>query len=366
MDDKKIVKMFLDNGYQLSGDAIPLVRSNPTQILEKLGELKTRPLIITGHHIKKIIIKPKKFKILKEFAPKQKPIKVDDYTKHILLKYNRIRNMFLKRFEKKKLISIGNIGTRTLKFSIITVVKKKIDDELTLEDPTGTLNVTFDEKKFSDVQQDDVILVSCEKRGNKIRAENIFWPDIPINREIAKSKIESKIAIIPESFLSDNQKTKKFLKWVSDVKNVTNVFIFANNKKILPKEFLDLNTTIIGTNNDSNMGTLIENSVTLEINNIKILLLTTDLIQNMGSGITTTKNILSALKRRHLLPHFNQILSVADDLFVLDDVPDVVIARTDEDTHSNYKGTTIISISDPNKAKFLDLRTREVFERKFS
>jgi len=364
MDDKKIVKMFLDNGYQLSGDAIPLVRSNPTQILERLGELKTRPLIITGHHIKKITTKPKKFKILKEFVPEKEPIKIDDYTKHILLKYDKIRNMFLKRFKKKKLISIANISPRTSKFSIIAAVKKKIDDELTLEDPTGTLNVTFNEKKFSDVQQDDVVLVSCEKKGNKIRAENMFWPDIPINREVAKSKIESKIAIIPESFLSDNQKTKNFLKWVSDVKNVTNVFIFANNKKILPKEFLSFNTAVIGTGNDSNMGTLIENSATLEVNNIKILLLTTDLVQNMGSGITT-KNILSALKRRHLLPHFNQILSVTDDLFVLDDVPDVVITRTDEDTHSNYKGTTIISISAPNKAKLLNLKTREVSEKEF-
>lgn len=365
MDDKKIVKMFLDNGYQLSGDAIPLVRSNPTQILEKIGELKIRPLIITYHHIKKITTKPKNFKILKEFVPNQEPIKVDDYTKHVLLKYNKIKNIFLKRFKKKKLISIGNIDTRTSNFSIIAVVKKKIDDELTLEDPTGTLNITFNEKKFSDVQEDDVILASCEKKSNKIRVENIFWPDIPINREVAKSKIESKIVITPESFLSDNQKTKNFLKWVSDVKDVTNVFIFANNTKILPKEFLGFNTTIIGTGNDSNMGTLIENSTTLEINNIKILVLTPDLIQNMGSDITT-KNILSTLKRRHLLPHFNQVLSVADDLFVLDDVPDVVIAKTDEDSHSNYKGTTIISISDPNKAKILDLRAREVSEKKFN
>ncbi len=130
MDEKKIVKLFLENGFQISANTLSLVKENPIEIINKLKKTKPRPFIVTKNHIEKIMGKSKqkkktKIKIIKEFHILKKPVRVEDYTKHFLSRYEKIRNIISKNTILERLISINKITPKTENFSIIGLVREK-------------------------------------------------------------------------------------------------------------------------------------------------------------------------------------------------------------------------------------------------
>ena len=67
------------------------------------------------------------------------------------------------------------------------------------------------------------------------------------------------------------------------------------------------------------------------------------------------------LKRRELIVGNRQIYNIHDD-FILDEIPDIVVSDFGRSIQLNYKGTTIISNSNPQKVFTVNLKTREVEE----
>jgi len=47
MEEKKIVKLFLQNGFQLSKSALTIIPPNPEEVIPELKKIKPRPFIVT-------------------------------------------------------------------------------------------------------------------------------------------------------------------------------------------------------------------------------------------------------------------------------------------------------------------------------
>ena len=360
MEEGEVVRLFLKNGYQLSRAALPLVISNPEQIIFELKKLKPRPFIITDKHVKKILKEIKKpipkLELLKEYNQLKKPIKIDDYVKHFLNRYEKIKKIISKRMDPKELVSINKITLQTIKISIIGIVREKGRGNLLIEDPTGEMNIFFDEnikEKFNDIFLDDVIGIKCKKIKDNYYAKNVIYPDVLSSREINKTENNTKIMVVSNPSSLDNTKHQKLLNLILTTENLSSIFLFENepNKKL--EEFSKFNPINISSNSNPSI---------YQINNIKILVLSKHLFRQTKKT-NPIDFITSILKRRCILTVFNSKTHVEGNNFILDEIPDIIISNFDGSAYKNYKGTTIISNSEPNKIYLIDLRTREIMEK---
>jgi len=177
----EVVRLFLKNGYQISKSALPLVLSSPEEIISGLKKLKPRPFLITEKHIRKILGEEKKSgpktETVKDLVSSKRPIKIEDYVKHLQSRYEKIRAILSKRMDKEKLISINKISQQNI-FSIIGIVREKGDSNLLLEDISGEVHVYFDglmKKTLEEICLDDVIGIRCKKIKDKIFVRNVFF-----------------------------------------------------------------------------------------------------------------------------------------------------------------------------------------------
>jgi DNA polymerase II small subunit/DNA polymerase delta subunit B len=100
-----------------------------------------------------------------------------------------------------------------------------------------------------------------------------------------------------------------------------------------------------------------------QIENIQILLLPKKFLETLTFDFKTSDPITSMLKKRHLTSSFILNTHTSHDEFVLTEVPDIIISNSGETMNKNYKGTTIISNSNPAKIFLINSRTREVTEK---
>jgi len=142
-----------------------------------------------------------------------------------------LENVLRQRQELRNAISINRCLTKKEResLSIIGLIKEISTTKtghlfVTLEDPTGTIKVLFSKnnkeiyESAKDLGVDEVIGVSGQNGDKIIFAENITWPDVPIDGEIKKSKED-----ISAIFLSDfhigskvflKEEFNKFLSWI--------------------------------------------------------------------------------------------------------------------------------------------------------
>jgi len=357
--EEEVVRIFLRNGYQISKTALPLVLTQPEEIISGVEKLKPRPFIITEKHVKKILEERKKpipkIEILKEYIPIKKPTKIEDYLKHLHSRYDKIRAILSKRMDKEKLISINKISQQKT-FSIIGIVREKGEGNLLLEDPSGEVHVYFDglmEKSLEEISLDDVIGIRCKKIKDKIFARNVIYPDILSSRKIRKTEDEIEVMVISNPSSLNPQKYQKLLNTVSGVENLSAIFLFNDtiNEK-LSEDFSKFNPVNISLNS---------NPTIFQINNVEILTLPKHFFKKLPDK-NSIKFMISIMKRRSLFTTFSPETHSGEDSFILEKTPDILLANLDESGYKNYKGTTIISNSDPSKVFLVNLKTREVKE----
>lgn len=326
MDEKEIVKVFLDMGMQLSAEALSLIKNNPELIINEIKKSKIRPFIVTQDYVKKILTSYEaesegkyQIKTLKTFSVEKKPIKIEDYVKHFLSRYEKMKNILRNSLEKT--ISINKINENTTNFSIIGIVREKTTSSLILEDPTGDIEVSFEglmKQKIRDIDTDDIIGVVCKKIGGNYLASKVIFPDVPLEREINKTNEEIHIVVTNED--------------------------------------LEERKGIILINIDK-----IKEPVLQEIKNVKILLIPKTFFKNIDEKINS-EILQKVLKKRHLYPTFLPDLSFGEDNLFLEEVPDIVLSNLEPKVYKNYKGTTIISLPGKDTYFIINLKTREVKE----
>lgn len=360
MNEEETIKLFLKNGFQISKNALSLASKNPQTIISKLKKIKPRPFIITEHHMKKVLedtsVQTIDVKLIKEYVFSPEPIHIDDYVKELSSRYEKIKSLLLKQMTPKKLVSINKINPRTVALSVIGLVRKKNDNSILIEDSTGEINLYFDEdmrEELENILLDDVIGAQCKKIKEKYYIKKVFFPDILSSRKINKTKDEIQIAIAFSPSGSTPSYHKKLIDRISSIKNFSTLFLFSH-------------VTAVPTSNVSSKFKLIQISPDtapklFQLDEIKILAIPKLFFENFFKSTVTQEVFISILKRRELFIPFSPIIN-AHKNFILDEPPDIIISDFDGSFYQNYKGTTIISNSNPQKVFFVNLKTREVHE----
>ncbi|MCX8178507.1 MAG: hypothetical protein N3D75_01605 [Candidatus Aenigmarchaeota archaeon] len=314
MEEKEIVKTFLDMGVQLTKDSLMLIKTNPDLIINEIKKMKTRPFFLTYDYVNNIINKyndPKqKLKEIKKWEIKEKTVKIDDYNFHLTKKYEKIRDIFIS--SGFNAISINKINENTKEFSIIGIIFSKTPRSFIIEDLTGEIEVYVEgilKSKMNEFQNDDVIAVSCVREKEKFYAKKMLHPDIPLNRDVKKLKEDLEIEV-------------------------------SNNEQsfIRPSSF--------------------DNPTIIEFDGLIFLVIPKKFLEKIGN--VDNDYFVDILKKRYMLKEFDPKISYSEDDFVLDILPDFIVSDFGEKLYKNYKGTTILLVGD--RGFKVNLHTREVNE----
>jgi DNA polymerase II small subunit/DNA polymerase delta subunit B len=351
MEKEDVIRFFLKHGYQLSNSALPLVVLSPEKIIKGLNKFEPRPFVVTEHHIKKILEEKTKqtydIKLLKEFRSNSNKFTVGDIVTYFLSTYNKTKKIILEHMPAERLISINKITPKTQSFSIIAIIKEIFDDQIVAEDLTGEVSLFFDKEikqKLNCLELEDIIGIFCRKNENKIYITDIIYPDLPVAGEVSKTSEELIVV-----FLSNPKEDAINQKLLEVLPKEKPFFVFMFGDKTvsidLPK---NITLTFITKNSAPKL---------FQLDKIKILTVANSWFGSEGEG--STDSILHSLKRRNITPKLN---CIKNDNFVLEEVPDIVLSSSKTEC-KNYKGTTIISNSDPQKVYLVNLKTRDVEEK---
>lgn len=391
MDRQEIVKLFLKNGLQLDLDSLNLFFEKQDyiqQFLTKIKNLKVKPSIITSDFALSILKRPEII-VLKEPKVMKKTLKVEDYMRYFTERYNRISSILSKRLDLVNLISISKLTRKSKRFSIIGAVKEKNKNSLTIEDLTGELSLTYDDKNsaFTELVLDEIVGIMCE-RNDTVEAKTILWPDIPLKREINKTKEDTYCLFISSLHMDDKNFNReyydKFLDWSKKI-DYEKFFVFvlgdiSSDEKDIIKFFDDLPKSFKvftrGTiDPDIKIGDLtLKDPSLVKIDNVVLLISYGGFIEKYKQfwpDLPQHKIMELLLKKRHINPVFNLNEQVyEEDPFILDTIPDIFVSGSSrEPTISNYKGTTIITTGSfifKPIYYLTNLRTRETIKIDFT
>src|SRR3989344_1054888 len=153
-----------------------------------------------------------------------------DFVKYYNLRYEAIKNILINRPDLKNTVSINKIGYAKGKISVIGLVMDKITTKnenviLTIDDPTGYVKIIVSKNKFElfqttkDIAFDEVIGAVGSYGNGFLFAENIFFPDVPINNNLKKSEDEAYVAFISDIHVGSQkflkQEFQTFIDWLN-------------------------------------------------------------------------------------------------------------------------------------------------------
>ena len=175
---------------------------------------------------------PSELKILFSYQDKSKKRDFQDFVGLFNARYRLIERILRNRQELTNTLSINRILAKKDKehISIIGIVKDKTITKnkniiLALEDPTGTIKVLVNKTKpelydqAKNIVHDEVIAVIGVNGENIIFANNILWPDVPLNRELKKHPEEIYAIFLSDLHVGSNkflpEEFNKFIKWIN-------------------------------------------------------------------------------------------------------------------------------------------------------
>jgi len=368
MERPGIVSFFLKRGYQLDGASLEFFTQNQDKIngvLEKIAASNQKTITI---QLITNLLTPTHTATTEEIiitkTPSAQPAKksVDNIGSIFRNRYEIIARTIADKSDMANLISINKITPKSTDFSIIGMVKEKdiAEKSLLLEDQSGEVAAYADDGiSLEDIVLDEIIGLVCEQT-DFVKIKKIIWPDVQLTREIKTTSTDLLCA-----FISDAQAaTEKFYDWLkSQAGSNMYFFIFGDGTGSERITSAQPNSKIFLTKKDSE-------PAWVKIGSINILLATDTTLanyKNIWRDQTDIEILTKLLKKRHINPVFGFNKKFVDDnLFILDETPDILVCSSaaEPDT-ANYKGTTIISASIfINQPIFfiINLRTRETIK----
>jgi hypothetical protein len=286
-------------GFLIDSDAVSTIEKLNEEDFYRLveGLKKEKSFIFSNSLIKRIL--SREISIIKKFEPK-KVFTIQDFIKTLNERYDHLQNILLKKLELADVVSINKCSSGDV--SIIGLVKSKEEKDnnyiVSLEDPTGEIQVVLSKNLGEKLALDDVVAVSGKINNKILFAEKLIHPDVPL-RAVNYSSETIKVAFL------------------SDERNCDANYIVYRNKiedRIKNRTYEITNPTII------------------EVENVVIL-------------IIFDSDSLEALRKRYV--------NIENTDFTIEPIPDIVF--TNKEINTNYKGITIVSLN-----KSIDLKTREV------
>ena len=293
------VKNLINLGYLVDESILNLIEKIDEDNFYRLieGLKKENTFIINNDLIKKILVND--INVVKEFTHVNR-FTVQDFVKNLNVRYSALQNILIKRLEFSDLVSINKIGIGNA--TVIGLIKEKNEKEneivLSLEDPTGELQVVMPTPMGEKLNLDDVVAVSGRVNNKILFAEKLIYPDVPI-RPVNYTSESIMIAFLEK----DKDYDSNYVFYVDEIKD-----------KIKNKNYT------------------IKTPCLIEIQGI-LMLIISDL------------NPLELLRRRYA--------NIGNIEFILEPAPDIIFS--DKGVNTNYKGITIVSLN-----KIIDLKNREV------
>jgi DNA polymerase II small subunit/DNA polymerase delta subunit B len=300
-------------------------------LLDELDENKLEEMIVDAKRKSKSLLtereKQSKSKLVvkaSRIVPSSR-MGTGDFTKYYNNKYNGIRKLLLKKMDA---MSINKVSGSYDDVSIIGMIRESIPGGFILEDPTGEIEV-ISENPYG---MDDVIGVRGITREGKIIAKEIVFPDVPLDNH--PRKLNNISILLTTSLMGSLRKHVES----------TNFTLIPN----LGSEALDEKEKMQVITNFTNPTRISISSGGAEI---RILIYKPEKDMNQ-------KQAVDYLRKRHLSPQRNRILS-QEDHFLIDPIPDILWLIAPKKYLENYKGVTLISCESPHAA-VVNLETREV------
>jgi DNA polymerase II small subunit len=206
-------------------------------LIKKIVE-KTNPDFLDETIINSFVDVEEKFvrkvKIVKSYDKESKKRTFQDFVSVFNNRFKSLSEMLKSRRELDSVTSISRLFSKNQndKTAIIGMVADKQFTKnnnifLTLEDTTGTCSViirkTDDEKELFELAEnlvlDEVIGVTGTYLNKAVFADNIIFPDIPLNKELKKQKEEEYVVLIGDTHFGSNHFMKedfeRFIKWIN-------------------------------------------------------------------------------------------------------------------------------------------------------
>lgn len=398
MEKEEIIDLFLKKGIQLDSDSLEWFyrkQGKIREMLEKIDKKEPKPKTITTETIQFFLKEPKtNIELVKGPVCKKRKTTTQDYVRYLSNRYEKISNLLVKKLSLLNLMSLGKITQKIRNFSVIGMVKDKDNGEKTaiIEDPTGELKISFNEKNlkdFNEIVLDEVLGAICEKRGI-VKAKKIVWPDVPLRKNVNKTKQDVFCLFLSDLHINDKKANKnsyeKFLNWVnktkytsfyifvlgdisSEKKDITDFFynLPKNAFKVFVKGEIDPDTTI--------WDLILPNPSFIRVeNNILALLCHGEFLTNytdVWKGFTPATVMQTLLKKRHINPTFRANTKIYEnDPFLVDIVPDIFVSgHTHKPSLLNYKGVSIMTTGSFITTPIfwlVNLRTRETIKLDFT
>jgi hypothetical protein len=225
----RIVEEFLKKGYFLDSNVLNTFSEHELVfVLEKL-EKSSEPKKLTVEEIKKLL-ESEKFQILN--FRKRGEFSIYDFERILVERYN----YFFKILSKKTFLPIFSIlnANKTKKYAIIGFVFEIKNDEIVVEDLTGSISLN-NVKKFK-IWKDCCCLFVCE--GENI--EEIFYPELSYKEFSSSIFIGSELKTnIPSIIFSDKTSSEKNILFINfeeqdffQIKFGNEVILLIDNSKI--------------------------------------------------------------------------------------------------------------------------------------
>ncbi|MBU1204669.1 MAG: DNA-directed DNA polymerase II small subunit [Nanoarchaeota archaeon] len=189
-------------------------------------------------------------KVLFSYKEESKKREIQDFVSFFNSRYKAIEGMLKNRQELQNIMSINRILNKKERETVSLIglvddkkVTKNNNIILKLEDQTGSISILINKNKADliniakDIVLDEVIGVVGVSGGNIVFANNIIYPDVPVNKEMKKSPSEDYAICLSDLhfgssyFLSDD--FNKFLKWINGKTGNENQKIIAKKVKYI-------------------------------------------------------------------------------------------------------------------------------------
>lgn len=170
-------------------------------------------------------------KVVVSYKEEPKKREPQDFVSYFTMRYKALESLLRGRTELTNLGSISRIIKKKEKeaVSLIGVVKEKQVTKnkniiLTLEDNTGQINILVNKNKtelynmVKDVVLDEVLGATGANSDNIVFANNIIWPDTPLDKPLKKAKEEGFVIFLSDLHVGSNkfleEQLQKFISWI--------------------------------------------------------------------------------------------------------------------------------------------------------
>ncbi|MFH0869949.1 MAG: metallophosphoesterase [archaeon] len=175
------------------------------------------------------------FKVIFSYEKKPKKLSVLDFTSYFNRRFEKLSSFLRQRLEFQRTMSINRLKGKTEKEQVAIIglvfeksVTKNNNIIITLEDPTGSINVMIkpDKKELyafaKDIVLDELIGIEGTLSNNFVFVNQIFIPDVPDTKEFKMGPTDDCVAVLGDPHFGSKAFLKgefeDFIEWINQRK----------------------------------------------------------------------------------------------------------------------------------------------------